>query len=53
LAAAPDDILVLPGDTEAAAEVVPERNARFGAGLGEPGESVTTVASDIGAEFVR
>ena len=54
LASTPDELREgwhrgLPGDTEAAAEIVPERNTQFTTGLGEPEEGITTVASDIAA----
>ena len=54
LAAAPDDIWQeqysgLLGNAEAAAEIIPKRDAQFGAGLGEPEEGIATVSPDITA----
>ena len=52
LATAPDDIWQgrhrrLPGNGEAATEIIPKRDTQFGAGLCQPEKGITTVSADI------
>ena len=52
MASAPDDIWQgryswLPANAESAAEIIPKRDAQFGAGLCEPEEGIATVSADI------